>query len=401
MTAAQVSRRGLLAGACSLALVGGTATGVSARGASTDLRLPRPTGGHRVGTRVLHLVDHGREDPWVRGRARELMVGLWYPGGDGGEPVTHMTAAAGAHFGGPAGAGTANLGMPPGSVAWGRTRTSAFLGAPADRSAGRPPVVLYSPGLADPRTLGTTLAEELASRGYAVVAIDHTYESSEVEFPGGRLATSLLLEREPPSDPGEAAALLRKLMAVRVADTRFVLDRLRGLGRVLDLRRVGMAGHSAGGFTAAQAMHDDRRIRAAVNMDGVMDFGEGGLSSVARDGVDRPVLLLGSETTGDYRRSPSWAAFWRNTRGWKFNGTLRGSRHASFNDAEALLPELARRGVEPGGGLAEVVGTIPPERALAATRAYAVSFFDLWLRGIDDHLLDGPSDRFPEMTVTP
>lgn len=35
--------------------------------------------------------------------------------------------------------------------------------------------------------------ENLASRGYVVVAIDHTYDASEVEFPSGHLADSVLV----------------------------------------------------------------------------------------------------------------------------------------------------------------------------------------------------------------
>ncbi|WP_337959735.1 lipase [Actinomadura pelletieri] len=310
-----------------------------------------------------------------------------------------MTAKAAVHFGSATGAGTVNLDMPPGKADWAGTRTNAVTGASVDRRAGRLPVVLYSAGLGDPRTFGTTLVEDLVSRGYAVVTVDHTYEASEVEFPGGRLETSRLLEGEPPSDPAEITALLKKAMATRVADVRFVLDRLPGLaeGRfALDLGRVGMVGQSAGGFTAAQAMHDDRRIRAGVNMDGQMDFPDG-LSSVARDGLDRPLLLLGSEESGDYQKRPSWAAFWKNSRGWRFNGTLRGTRHASYTDAQSLLPWFARQGIVPAGGLAKAVGTIDPKRSVAVQRAYVASFFDRWLRGRDDHLLDGPAARFPEM----
>ncbi|PBO19749.1 lipase, partial [Streptomyces albidoflavus] len=50
------------------------------------------------------------------------------------------------------------------------------MGAPVDGRRGRP-VVLYSPGLQISRTLGTATAIELASRGYVVVAVDHTYEA--------------------------------------------------------------------------------------------------------------------------------------------------------------------------------------------------------------------------------
>ncbi|MET8742582.1 hypothetical protein [Streptomyces sp. NPDC004728] len=135
-----------------------------------------------------------------------------------------------------------------------------------------------------------------------------------------------------PTDPEAISALLEKVVAVRGADSRFVLDELARLNRTrfggaLDLRRVGMFGQSAGGFTAAQTMHDDRRFLAGIDMDGEMDYVGGRepdgthLSGVAPDGLDRPLLLMGSEGSGDYRQQPSWAAFWAafwaNTRGWK------------------------------------------------------------------------------------
>jgi 8-oxo-dGTP pyrophosphatase MutT (NUDIX family) len=53
-------------------------------------------------------------------------------------------------------------------------------------------VLLYSPGAGDPRALGTTLCDDLASRGYAVVTVDHTYDAGAVEFPGGRVELSVL-----------------------------------------------------------------------------------------------------------------------------------------------------------------------------------------------------------------
>lgn len=394
-----------------------TAAGPAAGAALPAARLMRPTGPFDVGALALRLVDRTRTDPWATDVPyRELMVSVRYPAAPGGSAprVPQMAAAAAVHFGGPEGAAALNLGMAPGTVDWGATLSHAHRDAPVHPRAGRLPVVLYSPGLGDPRTWNTTLVDDLASQGYAVVTVDHTYEATEVEFPGGRIAPMRIFDGAPPTDPDAVSALLHKVVAVRVADTRFVLDRLPELNRtrfgdVLDLRSIGMFGHSAGGFTAAQTMHDDRRIRAGVNMDGQMDYVGGELpdgsrlSTVALEGLDRPLLLMGTESegSGDYRRQPSWAAFWQHTRGWKANVTLTGSRHASYTDAQVLLPQLARQGVEPGGGLAAAVGTVRPDRAAAASRAYVTSFFGRWLRGHDDHLLDGPADRFPEMVFTP
>ncbi|MFE7117897.1 alpha/beta hydrolase family protein [Streptomyces sp. NPDC057654] len=430
-------RRHVMAGVAALAAVGvlGAAAPVQAQAHGTEsvgvraqraarAELPAPTGPYKIGTSSLRLTDHSRADPWKPAERREVMVSFWYPaGGSGQRTAPYMRPEAAAHFGSADGAASFNHSLPVGATDWAATRTHAVEGAPVARGGGgKRPVVLYSAGLGDPRTWNTALVEELASRGYVVVTVDHTHEASEVEFPGGRLVPSVFpdLLKQPDLDVG---AVLRTSMKTRVADTRFVLDRLgglrhehglpRGLAHSLDLRRVGMAGQSAGGFTAAQAMHDDRRIKAGINMDGQMDFpdakgsnGQGSeLSSVARDGLDRPFLLMGTdaEGSGDYRRQPSWNAFWKNTRGWHANLTMKGGQHGSYTDAAALLPQLARQGAVPADVVTKNIGTVRPERAVAAVRAYTVSFFDRWLRGTDDHLLDkdpkGSKDskRFPEM----
>ncbi|MEU3538884.1 alpha/beta hydrolase family protein [Streptomyces paromomycinus] len=305
--------------------------------------------------------------------------------------------------------------IPKGTVDWGATRTYAHLDAPAARPGGRPrgfPVVLYSPGAGDPRTFGSTLCDELASRGYAVVSIDHTYEAPGVEFPDGRVARTRMQEevRKTQGNPAQIVALLRKLTAVRVADTRFVLDELGrpgalpgALRRVLELRAVGMFGQSGGGFTAAQAMHDDRRIKAAVNLDGVMgytqdDFDPANPSTVGMEGLDRPLLLMGVEGH-NHRTVPSWKAVWEHSSGWHRDLTLAGAAHASFTDAQWMVPQVARKAGLPRKDVEKLVGTVVPERSVAAQRAYVTAFFDRWLRGqgTDSGLLDGPSGRFPEV----
>ncbi|MEV7770033.1 esterase [Kitasatospora sp. NPDC086791] len=378
--------------------------------------LPEPTGPYPIGTTALHLTDAGRDDPWQPGHRRELMISLWYPTSrpaGPGDRAPYMEPAAGEHFGGAEGLARVNYGTEPGRTDWSGIRTHARRDAPA-LPGGRRPVVLYSPGLGDPRTWGTALVEDLASRGYVVVTVDHTYEASEVAFPGGELATSVFPDMLglPDLDIG---AVLRKALATRVDDTRFVLDELAGLsGRkdlpaglagALDLDRIGMVGHSAGGFTALQTMHDDPRIAAGVNLDGQLHFpgpdGRTGvfLPSVAQDGLDRPFLLMGtgSDDSGAYRQQPGWNALWQHSTGWHADVTLTGSRHGSYTDAQPLLPQLARQGALGAEQLRNDVGDIRPGRAELATRSYVASFFDRWLRGHDDHLLDGPSPRFPEM----
>ena len=65
-------------------------------------------------------------------------------------------------------------------------RTAAVTDAPAERAHGPYPVVLFSPGLAGVRSQNTAWAQELASHGYVVVALDHPYDSAAVVLADGR-----------------------------------------------------------------------------------------------------------------------------------------------------------------------------------------------------------------------
>ncbi|MFF2073526.1 alpha/beta hydrolase family protein [Kitasatospora sp. NPDC058162] len=410
----------LLAATAVVGVVGAPGA-VAAQGRGTERQarawLPQPTGPYPIGTTALQLTDDGRDDPWKPGQHRKLMVSFWYPTtrpATGDDRAPYMLPAAAEHFGSAGSIGQLNAKFEPGRTDWAGIRTHARTDAPV-LPGGKRPVVLYEAGFGDPRTWGTGLVEDLASRGYVVVTVDHTYEASEVAFPDGDLATSVFptLMSQPGLDYG---ALLRKMLQARVDDTRFVLDQLTGLrqdaqlpaglGASLDLDRIGMVGHSGGGSAALQTMHDDPRLKVGINLDGQLHFpradGSGiqlPLPTVAADGLNRPFLLMGTQNpdSGSYHQQPGWDALWQHSTGWHADVTLTGSRHGSYTDAQSLLPQLARQGAISGDQLTEDVGDIRPDRAVLATRSYVASFFDRWLRGHDDHLLDGPSPRFPEM----
>ncbi|MFG3259538.1 hydrolase [Streptomyces sp. NPDC048172] len=396
---------GLAAAAVSFTTTSGWSSGAATaagRGAGVRVRLPAPTGPYPVGTTELRLVDRARRDPWVPSRPyRELMVSVWYPAlRTGGHPrAPHMRPEAAARFSTDRAPG---LGVPDGTVDWAATRTHAHEDAPPDPRRGRLPVLVYAAGAGDPRTWGTVLVEEMASRGYLVITVDHTYESPAVRFPDGRVLDNapLMKAMEEAQKNDTVVELLGKLLRVRTADSRFVLDRLdalpHGLSRLADPRRVGFFGQSAGGVASAQAMYEDGRIAAGINLDGTLELNQEpqgtNLLPVARHGLDRPLLLMG-RAGSDRRTEPSWRAFWSHTKGWHGNLTLRDSKHQSYTDLQSLLPQAGL----PEKTVRKELGTVDPARATAAKRAYVASFFDHWLRGDDDRLLDGPSPRFPEI----
>ncbi|MBB4915618.1 alpha/beta hydrolase family protein [Streptosporangium saharense] len=377
-------------------------------GSGVTVTLPAPAGPYGVGTFAVRLVDRSRPDPLVKKKPyRELMVSLWYPAKQSGQTAPHMAPLAAAdwdrHSAPP-------MGIPKGAVDWAATPTHARLGAPVDPRAGKLPVVLFGSGDGGPRTLGTAVVEDLASQGYLVVTVDHTYEADQVEFPGGRVVRALPLPAK--LTPRVIARLLDRHSRARLADMRFVLDRITALGRggdldntgekstrlpeglrgAPDLTRIGALGQSLGGSVAAQLVHDDPRVDAGVNLDG------GYVGPVAKSGVARPFLQLAAETH-TRESEPSWKTFWNASTGWKRELRFKGAAHGSFTDLQALLPKIAE--TVPKVPVADFVGTIDPVRSVSAQRAYVTAFFDLHLRKRTTPLFEAPDARFPEVSIIP
>ena len=364
---------------------------LSEANAPGELTLPAPTGPYRVGTVDLHLRDTTRTDPWEPGNnPRELMVSLWYPATDTAHhpAAPWLPPAAAAHFLG-------NWQIPPNTVTL--PTTAGHTGAPVDHRAGKLPVVLYSTGRGSDRATGTALAEDLASRGYLVVTLDDTHDDSEVQFPGGRLEVGAM----PPTTPAS------RVIATRVADTRFVIDQLnmiahghnpdvdhapapQGLSQAIDMTRIGMFGASLGGAVVPAAMQADSRIGAGANLDGQF-FGP----EATRD-LNRPFLLFSSQNH-DRNDDSSWATFWEHLHGERFDLKLLGAQHVSFIDYEALWPQAPGPFKLSPTQLVQDLGTIAPDRAIELQRVYLAAFFDKELRHQHSPLLDGPSPNYPEV----
>jgi predicted dienelactone hydrolase len=347
----------------------------------TRLVLPQPTGPHAVGRDVLHLVDRDRRDPWVpEAKARELMVSMFYPARRAaGRTAPYLTMTEARLF-------LESRGL-TGVLSAGElsaTRTTAHPGARPLR--GRYPLVVLSPGLSVHRHTLTHLAEELASRGYVVAAVDHAYESVGTAFPGGRVLTCVACDIL--AGPGDDSPWL---VTGRAQDVAFVLDRLTGPRPawrhtdLIDRTRIGMAGHSIGGASAAATMAVDPRVLAGINMDGTF------FAPVPVDGLGgRPFMMLGAPpghlpgSTGD----PSWDRDWRRLDGWKRWLTVTGTAHIDFSDLSVLADQA---------GLVDPDSPLPGDRTAEIMRGYVTAFFDLHLRGTAQPLLDGPTPDNPEV----
>lgn len=364
--------------------------------ASARLSLPAPTGPYRIGAVALHLVDRSWPDPYLPDqRPRQLMISLWYPAepGNGRPAAPYMPAKAAAHF-----AAQLHVSTPVMT----NLRTHAGSEAPALPSRTGWPVVLFSPGEGLDRSSATALVEQIASDGFVVVTIDHTYEAAEVEFPDGHLALREI--------HGTAVNPARE-QAVRVIDERFVLSRLAmlhqgadpdadhhtipaGLAATLDLTRVAAIGHSLGGATSAELAYEDHQIRSVADLDGAL-FGP-----VVGHGLTQPFLIM-ADQSHDRTNVPSWAAIWPHLRGRHLDLKLRGSGHFNYTDLSLFSGQSGLLRSLPPSTRAQVVGTVDPSRAIAIERAYLGDWLFATLLHRPEPLLERRSTTYPEIEPEP
>jgi predicted dienelactone hydrolase len=301
--------------------------------------LPKPSGPHNVGSVVFRWTDNTRSESFTADPSdrRQVVAQAWYPtDATRGRAVPYFEAQ----------------GRLPSSIeglpsfffaSFGGVATHAIAATSVSPTRRTWPVLFFEPGLSVPREQYTALCADLASRGYVVVALSVPYESAVSVLAGGRVVGQTIHPdvMGPPPHPA-----LERLIAIRAADSRFVLDQFGRLAQLepdsplaghLDLQHVGIVGHSIGGATAVQVMASDPRFKVGVDLDGKLF----GTEPDAR--LNRPFLWIqsGGSQTAEYTNGRD--RFLANQRG---HGTLlvfRKSTHMSFTDAPAYLTSLGRR----------------------------------------------------------
>jgi hypothetical protein len=244
-------------------------------------RLPSPTGHFGVGRMGLLCVDFSRIEPLdPDSSARRIMADVWYPAESFAArekaSADYLDVAAFERALGGDGLrkqlGTSYDIIKSGVV------THALVGAEFASSLPQAPVLIFSPGGGMIPELYASQMEELASHGYVVAAITHSYDGFLSVFPDGKYITHDA-KRWPRIPSLEGEANLNQL-EWHTEDIRIVLNQLERInngspphypfsGR-MDLTRVGAFGHSFGGVAAAHACQKDRRIKACLNQDGAM-----------------------------------------------------------------------------------------------------------------------------------
>lgn len=383
--------------------------------------LPAPTGALPIGATSWHVTDDTRKETFTgSGKTRQVHVLAWYPATSSStaerapylrEGLTEVSTFA-------------TLLRSPGVFDdLARVQTHATLDATPAASPAKFPVLVFSHGYTGIPSSHTTLVEDLASHGYAVLSIVHPYESTAALLADGQTVT-MVDETSAPrqalrdvfgewsvedstmkavtsaKDEDEQLRLLRGYLAglqktneaLRrwVDDTRLVLDRLpapaaRNTGATLatrlDMESIGVLGHSMGGVTAGQFCVDDQRCKAGLNLDGIPQYG-----SMIDNRMKRPFLMVYSARHGHEGASD---AIYKRAASPYYRVDVRDTLHLEFSDMVLYGGPLRER---------KMLGAIAPQRAIEITRAIVREYFDQELRGQRSSLLAGQVS-FPEVSI--
>lgn len=384
--------------------------------------LPKPGGQYPVGVRSFELVDRSRPGVWEAGdnEPRRLLVRVWYPaqGTDGLTPRPYFDALEAEHT-------ARSMGklfrFPPFLTYARHARTNSYEDAPLLTGASALPTVIYSHGYTSFLSQNTALMEDLASHGYAVYSVQHTYDASATVFPNGDVApmdpalidealqgrekmpeamvkgfTSkefddrLAGQLQQASDSLAKPERIVQSAPIWVADRVFVHDRLQQgavpaevaeIVAASALERVGEIGMSFGGSTTGAICIIDPRCAAGVNLDG----GDFHLVPFNAD-MPKPFLMFHSDIEGLYRMlnvEPSGSERSFNDFSYErfqnagelrdvFRLQLRGASHLGFSDLSLFMRRPVRDGM---------LGTTPTEVLIGAQNDFVRGFFDKYVRG--------------------
>jgi len=372
-------------------------------GRKSAAELPAPTGLFIVGRTTFYWKDPTRPETLTddSNDRRELMVSLWYPARklSGLAPAVYFPSYKLI-------AGQSSAPLPA------SRKTHAFERAPLAGARRTFPVLLFSHGLGENTARYSAQLEELASHGYVVAAIDHTYDNQGTVFPDGR--ATRYSEKWDWAFDGEGVDRERFICAqlrVMVADVSFVanqLSRLNGESSsafkgALDLGNLGFFGHSLGGAIATMVCQTDKRFKACLNQDGLL-LGQALILDPSGGSLERPFMFIGHSdsvaeetlrlmalTRAEYEEHDRA----RRRRAYRALDTIpsesyviavNGAAHNSFTDRPLLEANTTTRYQDRA-------------RTLQAIRDYTRAFFDQYLLAKNPRLLTDTTAGYPEVAV--
>lgn len=227
------------------------------------------------------------------------------------------------------------------------------------------PLVLFSHGSFGMKESNETLFRELASHGYIVCSIDHTYQCFSTRLSDGkkvRLSGQFMKEvsvDEPNKKPKQSLVNFEKWMTIRTDDLNFVLDTILERSKVsdsavpildsIDRSRICVMGHSLGGSAALGIGRQRKDIAAVISLEApflcdIQGVDENGHFIFDQSEYPVPVLNVYSDAT--WSHLDEWKQYDENVRLLKMSSSrfqnihFSGVGHFSLTDLSLTSPFL-------------------------------------------------------------
>ena len=235
------------------------------------------------------------------------------------------------------------------------------------------PLVIFSHGLGGMRMQNTIQMEELASRGFIAIAMDHTFDANVTVFNDGSMAD---FRSEFGGDviTDEFWDILLPQINTRVADVSFVLDQIQKFQggndyfwNMVDLDRVGIMGHSFGGGTAIVASSKDKRFDACIALDGWLVPIE---QSIIKNGLTVPFLFMGQDQWENPLNYDNLDTLIASSTGVAEKLILSGTKHFDFSDTPQFSSASRKFGIS---------GSMEMDKLRNLLNTRIISFFEEYL----------------------
>ena len=262
------------------------------------------------------------------------------------------------------------------------------------------PLVVFSHGAFGFSGSNYSTFYELASNGYIVASIGHTYHAFFTRDTNGKITTvdldflNSVNALNASNDPQQEYYVPKDWMNLRIADEHFVLDTIISeaknesatLFSLIDSEHIGVIGHSLGGASFAQLARERDDISAVINLDGSMlgeeiDFIAG---KVVLNDTPYPVPLLNIYAEDHYNNAwelvgEDYENFYASRNAdCAYEVVFKNAGHLNFTDLPLFSPTLAK---------ILGVGSIDPRYCIEKTNRLVLEFFDSYLKG-------GPPPQF-------
>lgn len=317
-----------------------------------NFKRPEPTGKYQVATADYFYEDENRVETYKDdGSYRKLAVTYWYP----------------------------------------------------ENSVDKFPLAVFSHGAGGVKESNTSLYTELASRGYVVCAIDHTYQCMTTKDKDGNkigISGSFLKEMtmNDSSDVQASYALYNKWMDVRTKDINYVLDTIIDstvtcqdkVFSEIDVHKIGLIGHSLGGSAALGVgrTRDDITTVVALESPFMCDIEGVDNGQFVWNADPYPVPVLNVYTDSSWSHLGEWKQYAKNYQLLKnpqedevcYNAYIKGAGHMNLTDLGFTSPAFCVI-------FGQKIGTDSTEQ-IESVNKICVDWFDSYLKGIKEFSID-------------